>query len=238
MLRDRGSEMVESDVSRDDFFWILQGLCTVHCKPFSLPIAQQQLATPYSITSLVLACKAYGMEASTIRVAMKKLPGQSFPLIAWLKEDVADRSERQAGDRVPTLTPALLLRADSLAVMVLDRQNAAPATLTVEQFSARYCGHVTRVLPAVQRCPDADSQAQASRSRQFGFSWFFAEILKYRKLGQEILLASLVIQLVGLATPLFTQTIIDKVVVHRQPEWRYRQRHLCLRPGRRRRHRY
>ena len=205
--------MVESDVSRDDFFWILQGLCTVHCKPFSLPIAQQQLAAPYNITSLLLACKAYGMETSTVRVKLEKLPTQTFPLIAWLAANAVDRS---AGTCRQSLVPALLLQSDGLAVLVLDRENAAPTTLSLEQFSARYSGHVTRVLPATQRSSnDADGEVLARQSRSFGFGWFLAEILKYKKLGQEILLASLVIQLIGLATPLFTQTIIDKVVVHR-----------------------
>ena len=45
--------------------------------------------------------------------------------------------------------------------------------------------------------------------------WFVPELLKHKKLWQEVLLASLIIQLIALATPLFTQAIIDKVVVHR-----------------------
>jgi len=38
---------------------------------------------------------------------------------------------------------------------------------------------------------------------------------KHHRLWRDIILASLVIQLIALATPLFTQVIIDKVVVHR-----------------------
>ena len=43
---------------------------------------------------------------------------------------------------------------------------------------------------------------------------FIPELLKHKTIWRDVLLASLAIQLVGLATPLFTQVIIDKVVVH------------------------
>lgn len=50
---------------------------------------------------------------------------------------------------------------------------------------------------------------------KFGFKWFFVEILKYKKIVGQVLLGSFVIQLFGLVTPLFTQVILDKVLVHR-----------------------
>ncbi len=49
---------------------------------------------------------------------------------------------------------------------------------------------------------------------KFGFGWFIKEILNYKKIIFEVLLASFVIQLFGLVTPLFTQVILDKVLVH------------------------
>jgi ATP-binding cassette, subfamily B, bacterial HlyB/CyaB len=49
---------------------------------------------------------------------------------------------------------------------------------------------------------------------KFGFQWFFNEILNYKRVIGEVLLGSFVIQLFGLVTPLFTQVILDKVVVH------------------------
>ena len=50
---------------------------------------------------------------------------------------------------------------------------------------------------------------------KFGFKWFFTEILKYKRIVGQVLLGSFVIQLFGLVTPLFTQVILDKVLVHR-----------------------
>jgi len=49
---------------------------------------------------------------------------------------------------------------------------------------------------------------------RFGFRWFAQELLRHKRIWRDVLLASLFIQLIGLTTPLFTQVIIDKVVVH------------------------
>ena len=50
---------------------------------------------------------------------------------------------------------------------------------------------------------------------KFGFKWFYLEILKYKQVMAEVMLGSFVVQIFGLVTPLFTQVILDKVIVHR-----------------------
>lgn len=50
---------------------------------------------------------------------------------------------------------------------------------------------------------------------RFGFEWFYTEILKYKQIILEVMLGSFVVQLFGLVTPLFTQVILDKVIVNR-----------------------
>lgn len=50
---------------------------------------------------------------------------------------------------------------------------------------------------------------------KFGFKWFYNEILKYKQVMAEVMLGSFIVQLFGLITPLFTQVILDKVIVHR-----------------------
>jgi subfamily B ATP-binding cassette protein HlyB/CyaB len=50
---------------------------------------------------------------------------------------------------------------------------------------------------------------------KFSFKWFYVEIMKYKRIISEVMLGSFVVQLFGLVTPLFTQVILDKVIVHR-----------------------
>ncbi len=59
------------------------------------------------------------------------------------------------------------------------------------------------------------SHRKVSADAVFGFGWFFAEIARYKRIIGEVLLGSFVVQLFGLVTPLFTQVILDKVIVHR-----------------------
>lgn len=49
---------------------------------------------------------------------------------------------------------------------------------------------------------------------KFGFSWFFNALKKYKKHVVDVLVASFFLQIVALATPIFFQTVIDKVIVH------------------------
>ncbi len=51
-------------------------------------------------------------------------------------------------------------------------------------------------------------------SRAFDVSWFIPQIVKYRRLIGEVLLVTLGLNLLGLASPLFFQNVIDKVLVH------------------------
>lgn len=51
-------------------------------------------------------------------------------------------------------------------------------------------------------------------TRAFDVSWFIPQIVKYRRLIGEVLLVTLGLNLLGLASPLFFQNVIDKVLVH------------------------
>lgn len=56
--------------------------------------------------------------------------------------------------------------------------------------------------------PNKDTPQQ-----KFGLSWFIPSVIRYRKVLMEVLLASFFVQLFGLANPLITQVIIDKVII-------------------------
>lgn len=51
------------------------------------------------------------------------------------------------------------------------------------------------------------------KQERFNLTWFLPAVWRYRKLLGEVLLASLTLQLLGLATPVITQVVIDKVMV-------------------------
>ena len=53
------------------------------------------------------------------------------------------------------------------------------------------------------------------KEQPFGWSWFLPVIAKYRRSLLSVLGISILLQLLGFAFPLFSQEIIDKVLVHR-----------------------
>ncbi len=54
----------------------------------------------------------------------------------------------------------------------------------------------------------------AGQKRRFDVSWFIPALVKYRKPLRDVLIGSFFLQLVGLASPVFFQLVIDKVLVH------------------------
>ena len=61
----------------------------------------------------------------------------------------------------------------------------------------------------------------SSQQKKLGLSWFFPQIKKYRKSLIEVLIASLVLQLLNLAQPLVMQQIFDKVIVQQNLDTLY-----------------
>lgn len=53
------------------------------------------------------------------------------------------------------------------------------------------------------------------KKTKFGFRWFVPVVSKYLPALRSVLFVSLLLQILGLSSPIFTQNIIDKVLVHR-----------------------
>ncbi|MHB8354142.1 MAG: ABC transporter transmembrane domain-containing protein, partial [Burkholderiales bacterium] len=122
----------------------------------------------------------------------------------------AERAPPQAG---PRAQPVLLVQADAEQVTFFIAGTNTPTQLPLAVFAARYPGCVFQLAlrPQALKDPDGVSATRAA----FGFRWFIPELLKHKRVWRDVLLASLVIQVLALAFPLFTQVIIDRVVVHR-----------------------
>jgi ATP-binding cassette subfamily B protein len=113
-------------------------------------------------------------------------------------------------------TPALLQWQDSYAVLyeagskefVLAVPDRGIQRLKPSAF-ARQWGEEGEVL-LLQ--PTADTP-----QRKFGLSWFLPSVSRYRRVLIEVLIASFFVQLFGLANPLITQVIIDKVIIQNAP---------------------
>jgi subfamily B ATP-binding cassette protein HlyB/CyaB len=98
----------------------------------------------------------------------------------------------------------VIARVDERGVLMLPPEGGAPVLMSAEQFQRQWTG---RVVVCTQRFWK-DTQ------RTFGLRWFIPTILKYKKPLLEVLIAACALQIIGLATPILTQVVIDKALVH------------------------
>jgi subfamily B ATP-binding cassette protein HlyB/CyaB len=192
----------ENLISPSSLAWLLGSVCALHGKPFDAKLLLAQFAPPYSAATLVTAARALGFEAKLTAQPAKALAGAQGPLVLLLTSG-------------PGL--GLLVQATTSEITWIAANTQDPVTEPLADFAQHYSGQVVALqqqVPAPQD-PDQDKPGGTAAQAAFGFGWFVPELLKHRKVWRDVLWASLVLQLLALGLPLFTQTIIDKVVVHR-----------------------
>ncbi len=211
-------------VRKDDFVWLLGSLCQVLRLPFEARLAEQAFPPPYERARLLLAIAELGMRVGEATGC----PGSSTPMpcVALLRlepgaepaaADAAQADASGAGlecDATSFLVPVLIFKAEAGRILYFAPRSNQAAVVTPEEFAQRFePGHL---LVARDAAPAVgiDAEGLALPRKPFGFGWFVPELMKHKGIWRQVLVASLAIQLVGLATPLFTQVIIDKVVVH------------------------
>lgn len=148
---------------------------------------------------------ALGLRIKHVKVKRSNLERLVFPLLVGLTQDPAEPD-------APTPALGIVTAAADGKVVLFRAGRNQPETLSNDDFFTTCSGDAWLAAPQGEAVQDPDA---AGTTRRFGFRWFVPELLKHRHVWRDVLLASLALQLIALATPLFTQAIIDKVVVHR-----------------------
>ena len=143
-----------------------------------------------SDTDLLRAAKHLGLKAGLIKTHWSKLFGTPLPAI----------SKWTDGRYV------VLAKIDGDKVLIQDPIEARPLVFSREQFESAWSG---QLLLFTKRA------SLRLQDLKFDFTWFIPSLVKYRKLLGEVLVASFFLQFFALLTPLFTQVVIDKVLVHK-----------------------
>lgn len=143
------------------------------------------------LAEIVRIARKFGFTAKIKEVGLTKLKSD-YPLPA-----IFETKERSFG---------VILKIDDekRRLLIFIPGNSQPLDLSFAEF-LEMCSQRVVVL----------AHKGTSAEIMFGFRWFFIEILRHKRVLFEVMLGSFVIQLFGLVTPLFTQVILDKVIVHR-----------------------
>jgi ATP-binding cassette subfamily B protein len=169
-----------------------------------LPINPERLIEDYalvgeepSVASVLRIAADIGLKARVDQLSWDSLLAQGgvFPVIARMEDGncvIVMAATPNEGGQVAILNP---LADNPTAVLMLGQ----------EKFCTQWKGEVfflKRVFTATEV------------SQPFGFRWFVPEILKQKTALRDIALAAMAMHLLGLASPMFFQLVIDKVLVH------------------------
>ena len=193
-----------STLAPADFVWALESVARLHRLPVDAALLAQQFPPPYERDALVRAGASTGLAFHGVALEAAGIERISFPCLAFVRPAVPRADGRVA--------PAILVAVENGRLLYFNAGSDAPQTVAIADCANAFEDHAFVVTRAAEAADD-DTAAGPDRKR-FGFGWFVPELLRHRSIWRDVLVASLVLQLVGLATPLFTQVVIDKVVVH------------------------
>ena len=200
------------DVALDpaDFVWAVGSLCNLRRKLFDATLLQRAFPPPHSALSLVEALRSLELDATLQAMAGDAVLRASLPRLVLLhKKAVPAAADPQGPPAAHTV--AVLARVEDARVLLFPAGSNEPQVMPLAEFATAYAGLALDVRAAHGIAAGDDGE---DRSRAFGFRWFVAELLRHRAVWRDVLLASLVIQVLALAMPLCSQVIIDKVIVH------------------------
>jgi ATP-binding cassette subfamily B protein RtxB len=93
----------------------------------------------------------------------------------------------------------ILARLSSAQALIQSPDVSLPEVISVQELENRWGGQVILLKASAHR---------------FNIKWFIPAFLRHREILGNILVFSLVLQLLALITPLFFQVVMDKVLVH------------------------
>lgn len=191
--------MLGKALLQEDFVWLAGSLAQLHRLPFDPGLILRRFPAPHSVRQLIEACNALGFRTGEHRLGERGLDGVRLPCIAFLKGEAP--------------RPALLVKAEEGRALYFAAGSQRPQVAPLAEIGGRF--EPSLVLLRHESPADAaPGEDGAAAAQKFGFRWFAAELLRHKRIWREVLAASLFIQLIGLVTPLGTQVIIDKVIVH------------------------
>lgn len=136
---------------------------------------------------------------------------------AGFKAKVRKINWKRLGHIVP---PAIVRKKDGqFALLIAHRSSEQGEEILLQVPGAKRPQTLTRaqLQDALEgNCLHLASRASLARALgRFDFTWFVPAVVKYRRQLTEVIIMSFFLQLFALATPIFFQVVMDKVLVHR-----------------------
>jgi subfamily B ATP-binding cassette protein HlyB/CyaB len=218
----------------EDVVWAMGSFCALNRKPFDAELLAKQFPPPYTSDSFIHTARALGFRIKRHDCDSTTLASYNFPFLIVMNEaepipqqdagivnlqavpHVGTAASETLDETIPIprrFHPAIVVQVTAESVTLFEVGTNTPKVMLHEELATRFAGAAFQLALETKGISDPDGAL--NKQKDFGFSWFIPELLKHKRIWRDVLVASLVIQLLALATPLFTQVIVDKVVVHR-----------------------
>jgi subfamily B ATP-binding cassette protein HlyB/CyaB len=163
---------------------------------------------------ILLAAKSLELKAKLMRPVLKELDNAILPALCKTKEGqyfILIRKNETSGPSAIAIEAVSAHEENSIEptylVQFLTENKQQVEKLNGVDLGQFWNGEMIVISPR--------KSSILGKIREFNLSWFIPSLLKYRSLFGKVLLASFLIQLFGLITPLFFQVVMDKVLIHK-----------------------
>jgi len=212
----------EGHIETQAALWLLASLAGFYRQPFDAELVIKRFPPPIDLPTLIEVLDALRLKAGLAAwpdAGLSVLPLPAVALLAAPAPETTHGAAAETQSAAPcslALTPALIVQHGDDTLAWVKPGQSAPETLALDAARAQATPFLLLVAQTEPPVSESVSRAEnpETSKKPFGFSWFIPELLRHKTIWRDVLLASLAIQLVGLATPLFTQVIIDKVIAH------------------------
>lgn len=169
-------------------------------KILGIPADEAQLRRAYAVSdadgidtmTLLRAAGELGLKSRLVTSSPQRFIKTPLPAIVILKN----------GNYI------VVARRENEKVVVIDPYRQHPFVLPLENL---FNGWNSEAILFTRRYVSAKEKSEG----RFDLSWFVPAIWRYKNFLGQVLFLSLILQLFGLITPMFTQIIVDKVLIHR-----------------------
>jgi subfamily B ATP-binding cassette protein HlyB/CyaB len=152
-------------------------------------IKHQFGSIPIGVPEMLRCAKQFGLKARAAKMGWEQVADSPLSGIAVLRDGGFLVLGKVGRDKAVVLSPA----------------SPRPTMMTRAELEAIWTGQLVMMTRRA---------SLASLTQRFDITWFIDGMYKYRRLLADVLIASFLLQLFALVSPLFFQVVIDKVLVH------------------------
>jgi len=188
-------------LSKDALLLCLEELCRLYKLPGALKAIDSiypKSAKPITLDKFVSIVKKINFAASVDELSIKALATQKLPLIYFDKNNQA----------------SLLLAIENGKYHIWEAALNQVSQITENVFKASYVKKCILIKPSTQH----DGRVSFHDSVIKPSGWFWESLLKYKKVYVDVIVASLVVNILSIFSSLFSMNVYDRVIPNQAHE--------------------